>query len=474
MLVLKAFVKNVKIGGLIFLENRAIEEIRKRIFYFTKDAGKQIEKSNVTSHCRSAIAHIWRLIFDKPVTPTASRIAEGFAIYSIGIMLAKLLSMVAQVMIGRLQGPEFYGQLTLVLILANYLALPMINSWGLAYVRLASVGHDANFEKQALKMTMFVALLATLLILVLVITCRNWLARELNVSETVIWLSMVTALASAWWLFAKQVFQAVQDWHQYIAVELLWALLLIAGVVAVFLSHWDSLSAVVMIFVAAHLLGATLAFPRIWRSLFTQTHWPYALEIGHHGVLLLLNGLAGTFAFGLDRLLINCSLGSDNVGIYQAHFLATYGLISSVTAMLINYLFPLFAQDKEGEVKPYLSRLLVYAYPSLFVVSMLSGITLLRLYGYPLSWELLFSLSLFNAVQFHGQLYAWRLAGQGTEMTRRVLAAQLAFLSTNIILLVLLLPKMGMVAGGIALLGASLVFLCLISQWGLSAREESI
>jgi O-antigen/teichoic acid export membrane protein len=417
--------------------------------------------------------NIFWLVYKKPITLKVKHLVVGFTGYIFALILAKLLSIATQILIGRLTGPEFYGQFTIILILANYFSLPMINGWGVAYVRLAAMESNKKITEQILKMLIVITLLAVLLTVILISTIHVWLEQHFHINEAIVWLSIIMAIATSCWMLAKQIFQADQNWYKYTAVELVWASFLFGGALALLFGKFPvNLNMVVYIFVISYLLGSLIALPQVVSSIFAPNQRYYAYKIAWHGLSLSLNALIGTIAFGIDRLLINYALGPTDVGIYQAHFLSTYGVIATFTAMLINYLFPLFVQSNQAKLAYHLHYIVLFSYPCIFIVSMLSGILSVWLYGYPISIALLALLSLFNCVQFHGQLLAWRLAGQGSVMTWRLLIAQFAFLIINLLLLVMLVTPTGILAGGVSLLVGSIVFLSITYRLFLSCEVK--
>jgi O-antigen/teichoic acid export membrane protein len=170
---------------------------------------------------------------------------------------------------------------------------------------------------------------------------------------------------------------------------------------------------------------------------------------------LLLNGLVGVATFSIDRILINKSLGMEEVGIYQAHFLATYGIISAFMTILLTYVFPAFCRDEKNNIHDVMGKLSKIQYPVTIFISILTGSTVLWLYSYPVSLALFASLCLFNGVQFHVQLKTWYIASRGKSGSKITLKSQIVFLISNITILLILIQRFGIFAGGAALLAAS-------------------
>lgn len=399
---------------------------------------------------------------------------KSLIFYGGGLVVAKFLTMITQILIGRSQGAEFYGQFTLILILGNYISIPMITGWGLAFVQLVSAKKDKDnlVVISALKMLLIIILLAITLTITTIILFKSWLSYQLNINKTILWQATLIALTTTWWLLAKQIYQAIQQWYHYVIIEIIFSFFLVSCFLTI--SHLSlALHNTTLIYSVAFFISGLVALPYIFKTFTTQNNWFYAREIFHHGSILFINTTIGTLVFGIDRILININLGSSDVGVYQAHFLATYGIFSTFIAILMNYFFPLFSKDTQYHYYfHFKSPLTWFIYFIIIAISITLGFLIVWLYKYPISWILLITLSLFNAFNLHGQLYAWMLVGQGKKMTYCLLAAQASLLITNLILLILLLPIFGSTAAGISLVGGAIIFLFITSKFMLMEKRN--
>lgn len=257
----------------------------------------------------------------------------------------------------------------------------------------------------------------------------------------------------AWWTLTKQVAQGFQDWHVYVIIENTWAVLVALGVITLVVWSKCNLATVSGAFFVGYFLSGLVLFKKIWQSFFVRIRKEYIKDIFSHGWFLLLNGLVGVTTFSIDRVLLNRSLGAEDVGIYQAHFLSTYGIISAFMTILLTYIFPIFCRNDNMQV--VLNKINKIQYPVTVLTSVIIGGLVLRMYSYPVSLALFGSLCLFNAVHFHVQLKIWYLASRGVSESKITFQSQLLFLIINVVMLVILVQYIGVIAGGISLLAAS-------------------
>src|SRR6266568_3312070 len=360
-----------------------------------------------------------------------------FFVFGAGVLAAKALSMIVQVYLGRALGPHVYGQLTLMLLLSSYFCMPMTNGWGLAYVRLASMESAWEKKLEYLKAVLVVSAGFSAATLVLLTLLSSPLCRWLNIDETLFRPILILTSASALWFLAKLIAQGLQHWNTYILIELAWSILICITAVGLIILKQLNLHHMVTGFTLSYVLAALLPMSVIIRALASRMNYCYMRDIFVHGGLLLINALIGVGAFSIDRLVINHSLGATQVGIYQAHFFATYGIVSTLITVFINYVFPRFCADHDLSLVFLVRDICFYAYPIVLLVTLALGITMLLGYGYPLSVPLFATLCVFTPCNFHLQIKSWYLASRGTTATRWVLQSQIIFFLGNLTILAL-------------------------------------
>lgn len=84
------------------------------------------------------ICFAWDKIFHSLPSTEAIQQVRKFIIFGAGMLIAKMLSVSAQIIMGRHLGPEVYGQLTMIILLSSYFAVPIVNGWGLVFIKIVS------------------------------------------------------------------------------------------------------------------------------------------------------------------------------------------------------------------------------------------------------------------------------------------------------------------------------------------------
>lgn len=412
--------------------------------------------------------------FKHPPSPELIQHIEKFLVFGAGMLIAQFLSIVSQIVMGRQLGPELYGRVTIILLIASYCATPIAGGWGLVFTKIAAREPDEGKKNQALKSLLLVTLCCGISTIFLLFIGQRPLAALLDIDSRSMQLSLITTIFYAWWIVTKQIAQGSQAWPAYLLIQNIWAGFVLAGVIGLILSSTATVVTVCCVFFIGYFISGLIVLKNILAALHAGTTRKYVHEILSHGKFLLLNGLIGLATLNIDRILIHKYLGAEEVGIYQAHVLSTCGIFSAFMTILITYIFPVFCRYDNMQI--ILGKINRAQYPGTILCSLLIGGLVIRIYGFSVSPLLFSCLCLFNALQFHVQLKTWYLASRGVNETKTTLRAHLIFLGIHVVMLKTLVQHIGIIAGGVSLLmaaGASLGYLIKKSAYSTSPYEAN-
>ena len=409
------------------------------------------------------VTALWPFLFRQPVSAHIIDHVERFLLLGAALTIAKIVSTTTQIFLGRQLGAARYGDVSMVLLVASYFALPMTSGWGLAFIRMAAAADSTSARLNSLKAALAIAGVASLLTLIPLIVFRQSIAAILNLDNTMMTMTIVITVGYAWWNLSKQIAQGFQNWRIYAGIDAGWALITLAGCLVAVYRYDGDLIPVCLFFFLGYFLSGLAPYTLIRATVGIPVLAAHLRPTVSHGIFLLFNMLVGTAAFSIDRFLIFRFLGSREVGIYQAHFLATYGISSALTTVAVTYIFPLFCRDQENRMYAAVKTFGRRQFPFTMLISAVLGTIILTLYDYPIAPLLFACLCVFNAFQISFQLKSYYLAGKGTRATRQVLTAQTLFLFSNMVVLLLSVGRCGILSGGLSLLAASMVSLFYLS-----------
>jgi O-antigen/teichoic acid export membrane protein len=240
------------------------------------------------------------------------------------------------------------------------------------------------------------------------------------------------ALCMAAWMLAKAACQAREDWPRFVAVELVWGIVLLTGPAllawrAMFDWRWG-----VGMFSLAYAVGA-LAAARYMRTALRGSSLSVSAPLGPFGRYALLSGVTtAIFVFG-DRFVVQRTFGLNEVGIYQVYSSATIGLASVLGMVVNNFVFPLFSRGDRASFTQLFRRFAVRAIPIAFVVLFVCGAAQVLLASFPLHPVLLAIASLSASLSLLASPLGVLLLSQGVSGSRRAAAVNVLSLTVFVV-----------------------------------------
>ncbi|HVN85637.1 MAG TPA: oligosaccharide flippase family protein [Candidatus Binatia bacterium] len=320
-------------------------------------------------------------------TPRSSAAIRRFGPYLGGMIVAKGLSTLGQLLIGRLLGPAEFGRVAVVLATANVVAVPLAGAWGTAFVRYAAAQPDSVWMP-LLRWTAMMTLASSGIVAAVVVAAAPFLAVWLDLPPALVIAGGVLGVGMALWLLAKFACQGREDWGRFVAIELLWGLGLMLGCAAALRVAVPTWVYAVGLFWFAYLLG-TLAAGKYLVAAFSQQWTHRDRPVVQFGQFALLTSLGNTIILYADRFVAQRALGFSEVGVYQVYSFVTVGVATLLVTLVNNFAFPLFAQGDLRAFARLFRTSFVRLSPLIVGVLYLAGLAQIGVTGFPLRLGLL-------------------------------------------------------------------------------------
>ena len=406
----------------------------------------------------------YKLITGRSPTSTSARISSSFLTLAYKIAFAKILVTISTILAGNFLGASYYGDLAIVLAIGNFWCLPFFTCWGLAYVKFASEKNSEKTSDDYLNEALAMIIATISLILPCLFIFSKAFATMINVSPDIWVWGCVFGVLMGGYYFSKNVFQASQEWSSYAACEVLFASSLTLGVLVLFLAHTGiQFGPMLGVFALAHVAGILLVFPVLLRSL-RLPKLKDLLKMAAYGSGLLISFGLSLLAMQMDKLLINYYAGSGVVGQYHAYYVSTFGLLSSFSIILNNYLLPLYGKHSKKTVKKALMRFLLTASLPLWVCCLFFGRLAFILFGksFSFSWIEIIWASIFTITIFWLQVMVFFSMTLGKKALFFNAVAYIAFIAVQLITMPFLIPLHGVTGAFQGMAAASTLGFCIV------------
>lgn len=388
---------------------------------------------------RSLLVRVFEAVTGTRAQARTAAAVSRFGPYLVGMVVAKGLSTVGQLLVSRWLGPSEFGRLAVVISTSTLLASPLAGAWGGTLVRYGA-GQAESTWRPLLGWASRRALRSTLLLGLAIALLSPILGPTLSLPPGLLIAGAGLGIAMGLWLFAKAASQGRENWRRFVACEvgfggilvLLPCLLMLHGEV-----HWWKAG---LVFAAAYVAGSLPAWP-LFRAARASAASGERPGRGAGGAatyvrFAFFTGAANTAALYGDRFAAQYSLGFAEVGIYQVYNFATVGVALLVSTMLYNFVFPLFPQGDRRAFAALFRTSYLRLLPLLLAGLFCAGWVQIELAGFPFRPALLATATLTAAALvasgFYGHLTA-SLGVNGVQLGSKVAVATLVLFAIGVL-----------------------------------------
>lgn len=317
------------------------------------------------------LGRIYHLVTRRSPSAQVTVALQQFPGYAIGIVAARVLSLLGQLYIARSLGPEQFGLFGLSLAVAMVLTIPMQGGWGQAFVKFAAVRPASEGPSAEIAAMLRLTALSSVTVGTVALFGTSLGLRWLAIPAAPYVAGVMTAIAATVWFQAKSTCQGLQAWSRLVSVELIWA----AGVLAVPIV-WQHVAGsfdwrIVWTLAVLYVL-ASLPAVGDWRGATRQPVGPHMRQLWQFGKYVGSATLLAALLVQSDRFLVNAALGLHALGVYQVYTLTTVATGTIVAGLVNGFAFPLLNRGDRAAFR----RLFLQALPW-WLVSFVASVSLL-------------------------------------------------------------------------------------------------
>lgn len=377
----------------------------------------------------------------------------------IGVLygLAKLSTLLTQIVAGRWLGPVEYGRANLVLAASAYLQIAPMLGFPTAMGKFLSPETDEGRRGRFVSTALAAFAAWTLLCLPVMAVAHRALEGVLNLPPSLFLPSLVLATANAVYVVVASPLLGLHRYAHRGLVEAVYGLAAPLALLAAGLVIGADHRALISALSAGFILGSLYALWCQRRYLILAFEPEILKAVWRYAAVASLNLLAVACVLAPARFILHAVRGAEEVGLFSAYFTATIQVALALLYMLQSAIIPM-ASDERGQLETW-ALVKRWAMPALlgawlfFLAALVAALAVFgRSYPMRLDWMLAFSASAM-LVLAHGTLSALYTARDFAGLRISVLGGLLAGAS-NAALAAWLIPEYG-VSGAAAALGLS-------------------
>jgi O-antigen/teichoic acid export membrane protein len=363
----------------------------------------------------------YRKVFGKEAGPATRNFIKNMVYIFIGLFIAKVLSMVFQIYVGRMIGATEYGKYALLNSFMHFLYVPMIIGLDSAIVKYLAPETTVRGRTAVISTSVIIIAIFTVATIAFVLCIPAQIGMLAGVDGIYIIASLVLAFFYTVWVISQKILQGLDMMKSISVINIIYGLsAFLSGVV--FLLYWKTAFVPAASLCVGYALSSLVVFPQLRKYLRPVFDVKIAKKMLSYGAIAAIAIFAGSLSTNINQIFLNMFLDVKTVGVYQAYNFATFGFVTFLVTIVLTVFFPESSRQKDKSmVFSQLRHVSKYA-PLLFVVFFPASVAIIMLYGsgYPLMLDLIALFSLSSIMVFLYSVYNVYAASCGIGGIRKV------------------------------------------------------
>jgi len=414
---------------------------------------------------------LYEVLFRREPAGNTKIFIKNFNYIAIGFGLSAIFGFITQILMGRFLGPEGYGKYGLVQSLSLFLYIPMSLGIGTAMVKYNAEEDDIKRQTAIISTSLLICAVLSVVSFFVLFVFSAQISKIFGVTSSLMLYAIFFALFYNMHVFGTE---ALRGLHKMKELSIFQAfdgfLMLVLILFFILTKNFSFEISVYVAFITYFAIFLSIIFYlRKYLSFLADTVW--LRKIIKYGAFATVGAAAYVFLLNFNKILVNKYLTIDDVGIYNAYYFASTGILSVLLGMFVTVFFPMASRHKDKKsilkkIDEFMPYLFLIGVPFFFIIEFI----ILKLYGnkYPIDVYLMTEFVVTGILIVCYNLYDYLFASHGILGIKLVAQSGIVMVLFNVILGFYLIPLFGL-HGAIISLGAS--YLLGISVYGFLRKK---
>jgi len=353
------------------------------------------------------VENIHLKIFKHPIGSEMRGFLGNLSWSFLGGGLAAAVIMAINIIAGRLMGPVDYGRYNLVVVICNYLFIPIFFGLDLASVMAIARGKNDKEKGQYISSSLVFITISTFVVLGLVLLFQNSFSKLFSTDNLLIKFSTLFALCMVFKMATDGYIRGISEFKLQFWGRIIESLGIIVVFVILFLLFKKNVySSYVLTLVFGSILVTTFYLSKI-KSYLGAFSYPKLIEQLAYGKLFLLATTLGTIFVSMDKIIINKYIGPHELGLYGAYYTASFTLVTQMAQMFNNVFFPTIAKNLNKVIFAKIEKLVYISFVPILVIITSFVFLIIKLYGskYQVQFDYVLIFGFLGAIQIIQTIY---------------------------------------------------------------------
>lgn len=399
------------------------------------------------------ISFFYEKIFHEKMSDNVRYFSKNIFYVGFGTVISMIFTFTFNILAGRILGPSGLGEFTLVQSIAMFLVIPMSLGLNSALVKYNSEKEEPDRQRMIISTTYLLVFVFVIISIIVYYFFSTEISRLFSVSVEFFYLSIIFAVFFIFYTITTSTLRSLHKMKTFALLRPVYSIILLSTFLSFLAFNFISSKSMIFSMCIAYGMTAGIILALIRKYLQFNISKPWAGRLTRYGSYVLLGGVSAVFYSNIDKILINRYMTVADIGIYWAYNYSITMALIFLFGIFETVFFP-FASKQADKATIYkkINKLIPYLILLGLPFAIGTGIIILKLYGgqYPFELRLAFLFAIVIVVYGIDKLYGLLMSSIGIIGRKITSIAAIALAVTNIILNILLIPRIGIEGAVIA------------------------
>jgi O-antigen/teichoic acid export membrane protein len=394
------------------------------------------------------LSFFYEKIYKEPMNEEVKIFLKNLSFVGLGTILSTIFSFLFNIFAGRMLGPSGYGSFTLVQSIAMMLYLPMLLGFNTVLIKYCAETTNHDRLSSIISTSYISVVILTVVSLIIYLIFINQEIAFFSVNREIIWLSIIFAVLFVFYTMTISTLRGLHLMEEFALFQPIFGFTLLSTFFIFMYIQPPSFEAMVYAnYLAFGIIGCIIVIIFLKKYFMVRVDRLWLSTAWRYSNFALIGGLAFTLYSNIDRILINYYMDVESVGIYGVYYYAAFAVIGLVSGVFITVFFPMASKPldrksiyrKLNKTIPYL---LILGIPG----TIISEFIILHFFGaeYPINFPLMIIFAISAVLVTWYTLYAWFFNSEGVNGARLTVSGTLIIAIVNVVLNIILIPRIGL------------------------------
>ena len=352
------------------------------------------------------IIWLYTKVFRKEAGPVTRNFMRNVVYVFIGLFVAKLLSLFFQIYVGRSIGAAEYGKYSFVFSVSQFLWVPMLMGVGMATVKYLSSERDDRERKKIVSTGTSIVIMFSLLFSAVFYLLADALSVLVAADRIYVLASILVAFTFSVWTFSQKLLQGLDRMKAIGVLNVAYSAVIVVASFLLLTVYRTSVAPVIAICIG-YLISSLVALPEMRRFFRPCIDRKWARILLGYGSIAFLAIFSSSISGNINQLLLNMFLDFGSIGVYQAYYLSTIGVVTFFVNIIVTVFFPESSRYENKSVIFGQMRKLFIVSPVVYLTVCAASFVIITLYGsgYPMMPDLILEFALATVTVFLYTIY---------------------------------------------------------------------